>query len=61
MTKITCLLAQKWVIEAWFVVFDVSEELLLILIIKRRLPAQHLINNSSKGPPVGGFAVALAL
>jgi hypothetical protein len=46
------VVAEEWVVKAWLVILNISKQLLLILIIKRWLSAQHFINNSSKRPPI---------
>ena len=47
-TNIACIFAQKWIIKSRLVIFDVSEQFLLVLVVKGWLAAQHLIDNASE-------------
>ena len=47
-TDISSLFAQKWEVKSGLVIFDVSEQLLLVLIVKRWLAAQHFVNYASE-------------
>lgn len=60
-TDVSSVFTQELVVESWLTVFNVSEKLFFIFIIKWWLSAKHFIDDSSKGPPVRCLTMALSL
>lgn len=50
--NVPCFFAQKREVKLWLTVFDITEKLFLVFAVEGRFPAQHLVNDTSEGPPV---------
>ena len=58
--EIACGITQEREVKAWVVVLNVLVEFFSVFGIERRETAEHLIDDGTKGPPVGGLAVTLS-
>ena len=60
-TNVLCIFTQKWKIKSRLRIFDISEQLFFIFAVKWWLAAQHLVNDTSKWPPVACFTMTYSL